>query len=210
MEQSDDESDDGFGTVLPVQDIPVDINSAELQSNISLAIFDAELRYSRAMLPFPASAAGFAIRMPWESTSGGGLFSDLLANSFISNRPVFRALAPEPVPVQTELRAQAKKLFPGVIRRLPFVPWPQQLVAKRHNVLCKWRLIIEENFGATKLGLQLQEASLDVACNDTLAMIIQDAFSERPTSTLAKRANPLLKFFCLVQTGLRNLCSPCG
>lgn len=195
MELSEDESDDGFGIRTPVPKIEVDEISVQIQRNISLAIFDAELRHSRAMLPFPASAAGFPVRMPWEAASGVGIWSDMLSNTFVTNRPVFRALAPEPVPVQTELRAQAKKLFPGVVRRLPFVPWPQQVVAKRHNVLLKWRLIIEENFGATKLGLQLQEASLDIASNDTLAMIIQDAFSERPTTTLAKRANPLLKFF---------------
>ena len=211
----DGNSDDGFGSVAEddygpalsvashtpsLKEVTEELQFDEqLLREAEVSAFQAQFRHSRPTWALPDLLKGPTVRMPWEGSSGASVVSDLLDSAMWVNRPALQRNVPEVLPVQIMLKTSASRAFPGAIRRLPLVSWPVQQVAKRHLVLQKWRLVLEENFCATALGLQLQDACLDLATNEQLASIVFDAFSERPTATLSKRVNPLLKCFIWVR-----------
>ena len=201
----EDDSDDGFGprsvvsfggssqcTVVNVE--PVSVVSDSINSNLDQAIREAQYRHCRRSFAFANFLQGSAVRMPWEGASGMGLLNEMITNRLLVNVPILPNVVEE-VPAQTSLRISSQHLFPAVVKKLPLIKWPAQLVAKRHLVLQKWRIVIEENYAATDLGLQLQDAALELVTEIGLTRIVEDAFAAKPTSTLSKRVNPLLKFF---------------
>ena len=82
----------------------------------------------------------------------------------------------------------------GVIRRVTVVDWPKQVIARRHQALLRWRLIVEEQLDSTNLGKQLQEAALGMKTDQYMQEMIEYAFADRATSTLTKRGTSLLKY----------------
>lgn len=203
----EDESDDGFGEIAQnVSTRPTgavftsSTSSASTSSQqwgeaIDRAVFDSVLRFSRRGFAFPAIPKGSCVRMPWEADSGHSIWQSRVDSLLTCQRPIIPFDKIDVPSAMASLRVATSNIFPSIARKLPLVPWPQQLAGQRHNAIAKWRIIIEENYGATQLGRQLQEAALELVPDSELGNIVSDAFSERATSTLEKRGNSLLKFF---------------
>ena len=98
------------------------------------------------------------------------------------------------VPAQTAMRLESGSLMRAAVARIQVVPWPQQCVANRARALQRWRLVLEENLSASELGRQLHELAVSMAPDEKLTELVNDTFADRKSSTLNKRAGPVLKY----------------
>ena len=157
MQSEDDESeDDGFGpkhfppSVAPVcmstvasDIVVVELTASELAMNrmIDQQLNHAQSQHTNSPYAMPWKN-GSVVRMPWQagrdkfSVGGEDLQNYLKIDSILLPPDV---ITPEPpMPVQTILRIAAGRLLPGLVKLIKDVPWPQQLVAKRHAAMTMW------------------------------------------------------------------------
>jgi hypothetical protein len=98
------------------------------------------------------------------------------------------------VPVQITLQKASGSLLTSAIRRLHSTPWPVQQAASREKALRRWRMIVEENYSSTALGINLRKLVTEVADDFMLSMEISDTFADRKASTLNKRSGMVLRY----------------
>ena len=154
--RSDSSEDDGFDPVETAVVSASSSSSAVLMPNnpnfdqaVARAVFDAECRCSRQTFSLPSLPRGSVVRMPWQARSGESLWKNALDTALVRERPIIFFTKIDQPPAQQSQRIATGRTFPRVARMLPLISWPVQVAAKRHNALAKWRIIIEENFGAS-------------------------------------------------------------
>ena len=136
--------------------------------------------------------------MPWETGSFRSVFGRRPSSLFDALQ--FQCIPPliqhvDDVPTKHPLAyANVPVAMKGVVRRVTVVDWPKQVIARRHQALLRWRLIIEEQLDCTNLGKQLQEAALSMKSDQYMQDMIEYAFSNRATGTLTKRGTSMLKY----------------
>ena len=143
-----DSDDDGFGPARSVVSIGDSVGTDRqvevshslpdtFNSNIDAAVRNAQTYHCKRTFSFSSCAESSTIQFPWGGSSGSGVWSERLKQQLTMVQPLIPVLFDPPVPAQTSLRLASGKCFPAIVRRLPFLSWPQQQSAKRHLVLQK-------------------------------------------------------------------------
>ena len=97
-------------------------------------------------------------------------------------------------PAQITLANASKHVFAGVIARAKGVPWPEQQTAKRSKCFLRWRFLVEENLGESKLGRDMQSLMLDLRPDSEIMQLISDSLHDKSTATLEKRGCSLISY----------------
>ena len=121
---------------------------------------------------------------PWESQDSWNPFRDLTHSidpvEFLMHDGLTLAnKIPDVIPAQRTLSLAGSKTFAGVIARAKHLPWPEQQSARRSKAVLRWRFIIEECLGSSKLGLQMQELMLTFKDNSEIQQVIEDTLHDK-------------------------------
>eukprot|EP00971_Amphidinium_carterae_P320220 6365311-Amphidinium_carterae.1 len=131
------------------------------------------------------------LRQPWEE----GIFKDIFGDASDEEWPVQLSRAELPVaPLHSEvvMTSAASAHSPAALiqRKTAMRSWAQTGHAARDRAVQRWRLIIMTNPRASDVGRNLlREATTEVPVGNQQ---LEDVFATKATSTLAKRAGPIL------------------
>lgn len=195
----DDDDSDGFGE-RPCEAAPIFERPTNNSFSSSSLQLDRDLNFAveRQLADALRIHSRNVFEQPWERSNlqvQGNLATSCLENLFRLNRlvPKIPELIQE-IPAQTFLAGTLGKSFSYVTRKLPTMTWPEAKLARKDRAYKLWRLILEENAMATLLGIQIQEAVLNLASEEAITAIISDTFQDRAPATLAKRGSAFVKF----------------
>lgn len=105
----------------------------------------------------------------------------------------------EVVPAQKLFKTTMGKAMSFAMRVIPTIKWPEARVALREQACRLWRIIVEENCMATKLGTELHNLVVEGADEISIQEVITDTFRDKAPSTLMKRGRSLLAYMKFVR-----------
>ena len=168
---------------------------AELSSE-ELSLSDAVLRrvQETSAGAIPNEVRG--LLFPWQQGFAARIFSQSSSHSFLT--PSSLPPMPKPLPSFRTPKVNGEA-FRIIARKRAKKTWAQQGHASRDRAVGRWKLIVMTNLRASDVGRTLlREASLGETTENQDEQL-RDILAPKATSTLAKRAGPLLKLIAFAQ-----------
>jgi hypothetical protein len=204
----DSDSDDGFGykgKVLPAVNtsssstiptaartfVPNSAKRTAMDAGIDIHLRQAVFQHARNQFVQPWD------RDPFSACD----HLRLLHNSMFTLQRTAPRVPPEilVVPAQTLFKETMGKAMSFAMRVIPNIKWPEARVALREQACRLWRIIVEENCMATKLGNELHNLIIEGGDEQAIQEVITDTFRDKAPSTLMKRGRSFLAYMKFVR-----------
>ena len=138
------------------------------------------------------------MRYPWEIGFAANIFGPSTSTTPDFLRMATLPPAPKPIP-RPSTRTLTGQAYLAVAKKRMRKSWAQQGHASRDRAVQRWKLVLSTNLRASVAGrTMIREASLG-GSDESQVQQLQDILAPKATSTLAKRAGPILKFIAWCQ-----------
>ena len=154
------------------------------------------------------------LRMPWERGIMGSVFN---SRASVIPVPVFELpklpsvpSIVEPVRITDPLLTPRRPVVSFLLRKLRSIDIPDKRDSMKVRAMNRWRIIIEQDLGASQVGRQLTEYIEDGKAESLIISTLEDVLGTKSVATLMKRSSSILRFLQWGRSCTPSLVSPLG